>query len=434
ILLAAGVAALGCAEPPAAPVPGPPVVTVAHPEAPEKGITEYTYLTGRLAAVEVVQLRPRVGGFIEKVFIRGRAEKGETSSSESAGSEVGDMVRAGQVLFQIDPSEYKVELQRAQAQLAQAEAELGLARATEKRLAALRRTGSVSQEEYEQAQAQAKVRAADVRAAEAAVAQAELNLQWTRVTSPIDGRVDRPYVTEGNLVTGGTSQGTVLTTIVSTDPIYGYFDVDQPTVLYYLRMIREGRFPSPRDEPLPVEIRLQGEPEGGYPHRGVLDFIGNQLVPGTGSLQIRAKFPNPGGAEKPPLLRPGMFVRGRIPRGTIEGALLVPEQAVATDQAEKVLYVVVRRSRPGPDGSPQEVAVVERREVEFGPPVELGPRPQDQRRVVVAGLTREEWVIVRGLARVQPGDVVAPQTADGEPVPPSSLPPAREGPGRPGPS
>ncbi|HET6572418.1 MAG TPA: efflux RND transporter periplasmic adaptor subunit [Fimbriiglobus sp.] len=363
------VAAVGCTNRRAAPPPAPPppAVTVAKPVV--KTVDQFTDLTGNLAAVQAVDLRARVNGYIQKVLFKD-----------------GDVVKAGDKLVQLDPAPYQVELDKAKADLKTAAAQLQLATANAARADKAR--GSISVEELQTALAQKEVAAANRLAAEAAVARAQLNLDYTSVEAPISGQVDRIYVTEGNLVTGGTSQGTVLTTIVSTDPIYAYFDVDEQTVLFYRRLIREGKFKSAREGGIPAEIQLKGEE--GYPHKGTLDFISNRLNPGTGSLQIRGTFANPG---PPWLMAPGMFVRGRIPLATRIDAILIPDEAVTTDQARKVVYVV---------GANNRVTV---RQVELGP-------LSDGLRVVDKGLSPDDRIVIHGLMRVQPGAVVDPQPGE----------------------
>ena len=369
LFLAGAAAAVGCTNRRAAPPPEPPppAVTVSKPVV--RTVDQFTDLTGTLAAVKSVDLRARVSGYIQKVLFKD-----------------GDMVKAGDKLVLIDPAPFQVTLDKARADLKTAEAQLRLATANAARVEKAK--GSVSIEELETALAQREVSGANRLSAEAAVARAQLDLGYTSVEAPITGQVDRIYVDEGNLVTGGTSQGTVLTTIVSTDPIHAYFDVDEQTVLFYRRLIREKKFKSAQDGGIPAEIQLKGE--AGYPHKGMLDFISNRLNPGTGSLQVRGTFANPG---PPWLMAPGMFVRGRIPLATRIDAILIPDDAVTTDQARKVVYVV------GPDN---RVAVR---------PVELGPLSGGL-RVVDKGLTADDRVVIRGLLRVQPGTVVDPQPGE----------------------
>jgi len=367
LLLAAGLAAAGCSPRPGAGPKdvGPPKVTVARPVV--QSVTEFTEFTGTLAAVKTADVRPRASGYVQKVLFEEGAE-----------------VAADQPLFQIDPQPFEAALRQAQANLKSAEAQRELATATEARMRSIRGSAAATEEQYEQARSQLLVARAGVQAAEAALEQARLNLQYTTVTAPFAGRIDRIYVNEGNVVTGGTAQGTVLTRVVTVDPIYAYFTVDEQSVLDYMRrMIRAGRVSSPRGSGIPVEVRLRDE--SGYPHRGTIDFASSELNPATGSLQLRGTFPNPG---PPRLLRPGFFVRGRIPASTAVDAVLVPDEAIVADQAQRVVYVI------GPENR-----VAAR-------PVTLGPQANGLR--VVEGLSPDERVVIRGLARLQPDMVVDP--------------------------
>lgn len=372
-LLLVGTVALGCnTSPPASPDPGPPIVTVAKPVV--RPVTQFTDLTGTLAAVKTADVRPQVGGRIERVLFKDGSE-----------------VKAGDVLVKIDPTLYKADLSKAKADKANADAQLVKAKADEARFTPLRASGAVSQQELDQFIAARQVAEASVGSFLAAVERAAENLRYTDVTAPFDGRVDRIYVNEGNVVsasgTGGA--GTVLTRIVTVDPVYAYFDVDERTVLDYMRRIAAKQFQSVNEKESPVEIQLRNET--GYPHKGALEFVSVQLNPATGSRQVRGRFPNPPtGPGAVRLLVPGLFVRGRIPLATAEHALLIPDAAVTTDQAKRVVYVV------GPDNR-----VVAK-------PVVLGPL-SDGLRVIAEGLTPDDTVIIRGLQRVQPGAQVEPQ-------------------------
>jgi RND family efflux transporter MFP subunit len=382
LLLAVGLAAVGCSPRPAAGPKdaGPPKVTVAKPVV--QSVTEFTEFTGTLAAVKTADVRPRVSGYIQKVLFEEGAE-----------------VPADQPLFQIDPQPFEAALRQAEANLKSAEAQRELAVANEARMRAIRGSAAATEEQYEQARAQLLVARAGVQAAEAARETARLNLQYTGVKAPFAGRIDRIYVNEGNVVTGGTAQGTILTRVVTVDPVYAYFTVDEQSVINYMRrMIREGRVSSPKGSGVPVEIRLRDET--GYPHKGTIDFASSELNPATGSLQLRGTFANPG---PPRLLRPGFFVRGRIPASTAINAVLVPDEAVIADQAQRVVYVL------GPDNR-----VVAR-------PVTLGPQSNGLR--VVEGLNPDEQVIIRGLARLQPDMVVDPVPGEIRPLADGGTPP-----------
>ena len=381
-----GVGALGCTNrrPPAPPDPGPPVVTVSKPVV--KSIKQFTDLTGSLAAAKTVDVRSRVTGRIKSVAFKD-----------------GQSVKKGELLVQIDPAPFEIMVLKAAADVQNAEAKLEAAKSTENRLS--RATGgAASQDEKEQAIANRKVADANLALAQASAADAKLNLGYANVVAPFDGVVDRILKDEGSDVTGGTGQGTVLTTLVSDDPIYAYFDVDEATVLVYIRLINEGKRKSGTEEPIPVEIQLKDEK--GYPHKGFLDFFSNRLNPTTGSLQIRGSFPNPvEGKSKNPTLKPGYFVRGRIPLTTATNAILIPDSAVVTDQALKVVYVV------GPDKRVVAKKVI------------LGPINEGLRIVVpdekgIIELLPTDDVIVRGLQRVIPGAIVEPQEGPIAPAPP----------------
>jgi RND family efflux transporter MFP subunit len=366
LVVALAVVAVGCnGKPPAQPAAGPPKVTVATPLV--QSVTEFTELTGSLAAVKTADVRPRVSGYIQKVMFEEGAEIAE-----------------GAPLVQIDPEPFNQAVAQATANLKSAQAQSQLAAATEARQARIRGSGATTEEEYEQARAQASVARANVQGATAALEQARLNLQYTTVRASFAGRIDRIFVNEGNVVTGGTGQGTILTRVVTVDPIYAYFTVDEQTVLDYLRRVgREGRVPTGRGTGPVVEVRLRDET--GYPHKGTIDFVSSELNPATGSLQIRGTLPNPG---PPRLLRPGFFVRGRIPVTTAPNATLVPDEAVVMDQAQRVVYLL------GPGNR-----VVSR-------PVTLGPQSNGLR--VVEGVLPTDRVIIRGLARLQPDMEVDP--------------------------
>jgi RND family efflux transporter MFP subunit len=364
---------IGCGEtPPPQPKVGPPQVTVARP-AIEK-VKTFTYLTGTLDSPNTVQLRPRVSGYIREVKMKD-----------------GQEVQPGDVLFVIDTVTYEADLMRAEGELKSAEAKRNEAAAEEARHRMLLQQKAVSQQEYDVRLAQKEVAEANVFSAQAAVNAARQNLNWTNVTAPIAGKVDRAYVTVGNVATGGLTEGTVLTTIVSNDPMYAYIDVDDQTVLYFQRLYAKNRNSggNPNQPAFPAELQLQGE--AGYPHKGQIDFVSNRINPSTGSLQVRGTFPNP---ER--LLLPGRFVRVRVPLGAAADAVLVPDAAVMTDQGQKIVYLVNAENK------------VEAR------PVTPGPLARGL-RVVVEGLKPDDRVIIKGMQRVRPGLPVEPQ--DGTIVP-----------------
>lgn len=373
---------LGCnRQAPAPKQAGPPKVTVATPLV--RPVTEFSELTGTLAAVKTADVRARVSGYVLRVPFKEGAE-----------------VKAGDKLVEIDPEPFRLALGLAEIGVKSAEAQREQAAATEARTGKTVKAGAGSLEEYDQARANLQVARAAVEKAGKDVEQAKLNLSYTTVTAPFDGRVDRIFVNEGNVVTGGTGQGTILTRVVSVDPIYAYFTIDEQAVLEYLRRAaREGHATGGRGG-VPAEMRLRDET--GYPHKGTIDFASSELNPGTGTLQIRGVFDNPG---PPRLLRPGLFVRGRIPLRTAAQATLIPDAAVVTDQAQRVVYVV------GPNN---RVAAK---------PVTLGPQSLGLR--VVEGLAPTDRVIINGLARIQPDMEIDPQPGEikAQPEPTAAAPP-----------
>lgn len=373
VWLAAGAIWLtGCPQPPpAAEKPPPPEVTVSKPVARE--VTEYFEFPGRTAAVGEVEVRARVTGYLVKVNF-----------------EDGQDVQQGDLLFEIDPRPYQAALDRARGELTRLQALLDKAKADVARSERLRQSGAASEDEYEQHVAQAAIHQASIQSALAAVREAELDLEFTQIKSPIDGRVSRRQITEGNLVQPGSDEASVLTTVVTTDPIYVYFPVDEHALLKYEALAwgsgRELRPDRIKTLQIPVEIALGGE--DGFPHTGILDFVDNRVERGTGTIWARGIFANP-----KRYLTPGLFVRVRLPFGQPHPALLISERAIGTDQKEKFLWTVNKDN------------VVEYRQVKVGP-------LREGLRVIEAGLTAEDWVVVKGLQRVRAGATVQPQRAE----------------------
>src|SRR5580704_6436014 len=268
LLFVSSIALLGCnrqAPPPEAP---PPPVTIAKPT--QKEIIEWDYYTGRTEAVESVNITPRVSGYIDNITFK-----------------AGDLVNRGDLLFVIDPRPYQATLDQAKAQQREAEANQLLQDANFARQDRLRQTGVIAKEDYDTAVSNKSQAAARVLAAQASVESAQLNLTFTQVTSPIRGRISRELVTVGNLVQADT---TLLTNIVSVDPIYAYFNVDERSVLKYERQVREGKMTDARSGGVPIYLQLETDP--GFPHQGSIDFINNQFNSSTGTLQVRGLFPN----------------------------------------------------------------------------------------------------------------------------------------------
>ena len=351
----------GCDKGVAQNAPPPPPEVSAAPVL-IKPVSQWDNFNGRVEAVQSVQLRPRVSGYIESVNYR-----------------EGDEVKKGQVLFTIDDRSYRAALEQARAELARARSQASLARSESGRSEKLIGTQAISREVWEQRRAAASQAQADVLAAEAAVDMAQLNLDFTRVTAPIDGRASRAMITPGNLVTAGDS-ASVLTTLVSQQQMYVYFDIDENTFLHYQAMARQGQ----QRHALPVEIALVGDQ--GFPHQGKVDFLDNQLTASTGTIRMRALLDN-----QARQFTPGLFARVRLPGSAQFEAMLIDDKAVLTDQDRKYVYVV--------DGEGK----AQRRDIQPGAMVE-------GLRIVKSGLQSGDRVIVAGLQKVfMPGMPVTAQ-------------------------
>ena len=356
---------------PAENMPAPPNVSVA--QVVSRDVRQWDEFTGRVTAVETVELRPRVTGYVERVAF-----------------EEGQEVRKGDVLFLIDQRSYRAELDRAEAELAQARSEAKLAYSQDVRAQTLVDAKAISREEFDARRAATTQGNAAVRAAQAAVDRARLDLEFTEVRAPIDGRAGRAVVTVGNLA---QADSTLLTTLVSLDPVHVYFEADEQTYLGYNELARRGERGESRN---PVRIGLANET--GYPHAGTLDFTDNQVDPRTGTIRARAVVPNPDR-----VFTPGLFARVQLEGSGVFHALLIDDKAVLTDQDRKYVYVL----------GPGNTAV--RRDIELG-------RMAGGLRVVSTGLEANDKVIVHGVQKVfVAGMPVAPQlTAMGDP-PPSAL-------------
>jgi RND family efflux transporter MFP subunit len=351
-------AALAACAKPDAPAAIPPQVTVAP--AIERTIDEFDEFTGRLEAVDAVEVRPRVSGYIQRVAF-----------------EQGGEVHKGDVLVEIDARPYQAELDRASAELQRVRSQAELARTEVERARTLVDKQAISREEFDAKASAVREGDASIRAAESAVAKARLDLEWTRVRAPIDGRIGRAEVTVGNLVQGGAPNATRLTTIVSLDPIYLAFESDEATYL---------KFGLAKRAPRAVHMALADD--SSFSLEGTLDFVDNQLDVGTGTIRARAVF-----ANHDRTLAPGLFARVRLAGGERTQAVLVRDAAVGTDQDRK--FVLVMK----PDST------LEYRRVTLG-------RLTDGLRVVATGLASGERVVVNGLQRVRPGaKVAATQTA-----------------------
>jgi len=352
---------VGCDKGVAQNAPPPPPEVSAAPVL-IKPVSQWDNFNGRVEAVQSVQLRPRVSGYIDSVNYR-----------------EGDEVKKGQVLFTIDDRSYRAALEQAKAELARARSQASLARSESGRSEKLIGTQAISREAWEQRRSAASQAQADVLAAEAAVDMAQLNLDFTRVTAPIDGRASRAQITAGNLVTAGDS-ASVLTTLVSQQQMYVYFDVDENTFLNYQAMARQGQ----QRHALPVEIALVGEQ--GFPHQGKIDFMDNQLTASTGTIRMRALLDN-----QQRQFTPGLFARVRLPGSAQFEAVLIDDKAVLTDQDRKYVYVV--------DGEGK----AQRRDIQPGAMI-------DGLRIVKSGLKSGDRVIIAGLQKVfMPGMPVTAQ-------------------------
>jgi len=364
---------LGCTRTPAgSPSPGssksgtpPATVTVSYPL--EREVTSYADFTGRTAAVESVEIRARVTGYLEKINFK-----------------EGTLVKKGDVLFEIDPRTYQAALDYTKADVERLKAQRDLDAIELRRSEDLMRRGAETRENLDRAMARRSGSNAALNAAEAQAQRGELDLGFTKVIAPISGRVSRTLLTVGNLVqSGDQGGGTLLTTLVSVDPMYVYFDVDEHTLLSVRQLIREGKAKSAREAPLMITMGLANE--AGHPHQGTVDFVDNQINPRTGTLRLRGVFPN-----KEEVLSPGLFARVRVPIGEPHQALLVNERAIDTDQGQKIVYLVNEKNQ-----------VTLR-------PVRLGAL-HDGLRAIEAGLKPSDRVIIVGLQQVRPGAVVEPQ-------------------------
>ena len=345
--------------------PAPPV-TVAQPV--KRTVTDWDEFTGRFEAVEEVQIRARVGGFVTSVEFRD-----------------GAIVRAGDLLYVIDPRPFEAVALQANGQLSDARARAELAKRELDRALTLVQTSAVSESIVDQRRQTLQAAHAAEMQAEGALKAAQLNIEFSHVVAPITGRVSRHLVSAGNLVQGSEGGATLLTSIVSLDPIYIYFDVDEATFQRNNRLWFEGKRPSSRDTPNPVQVSLVGDTKPS--HDGKMDFLDNRLDVSTATLRSRAVIPN-----KDLSILPGQFGRVRLIGSSPYEALLLPDTAVATDQSRKIVFVV------------KDDNTVEAK------PVTLGPLDEGL-RVIRTGLAAEDRVIVDGLQRARVGAKVSPHPA-----------------------
>jgi multidrug efflux system membrane fusion protein len=359
----AAILALAACGPSDAPPPKPPAVTVAKPI--RKTVTDWDEFTGRFEATDQVDIRARVSGYLQTIAFKD-----------------GAIVQKGDLLFVIDPRPYEAALKRAQAALASAQARVVQSTRDLGRSQELLKAGNVAATVNDQRISQTSQAGADVQAAEAQIQSDALNLEFTHVIAPISGRISRKYVSVGNLVSGGDNS-TLLTTIVSLDPIDFYFDADEISYLRYTRLSLAGLRPSSRDVANPVMIATSDETE--FTHEGRMDFVDNSLDRNTGTMRGRALVPNPNY-----FFTPGQFGRVRLLGSAPYEAMLIPDEAVSTDQSRKIVYVV------GADN------VVQAHEVKLG-------RVFDGLRAITDGLKPDDTVVISGLQRLRVGAPVTPE-------------------------
>ena len=364
-VLFAGMMALATGAAFAQTPPAAPAVTVSRPLQQE--IVEWEEFTGQFAAVDYVELRARVSGYLTEIHFRD-----------------GQLVHKGDLLFVIDPRPYEAALASAQAQLSQGTAQVDLATRQLGRSSQLLERGWEPQSNTDQRVSDLKVSQAAVETAKAAIQTAQLNVEFTHIMAPITGRISNHRVSIGNLVNGGDNgTATLLTTVVSLDPIYFYFDVSEAEFLSYQRAIAKGNLQDTRAGSIPAELHLTDEQ--GWPHKGMINFVDNQVDRGSGTIRVRAEFPNPD-----LLLTAGQFGRIRVPASERYKAILVPDSALVSDQSRKMVLtvnadnvIVPKVVRPGPS--------------------------YENLRIIRDGLSPDDKIVIDGLLRARPGTKVMPQ-------------------------
>ena len=352
------------AEKPAAP---PVKVEIATPT--EQEVTDFQDFTGRLEAVESVEIRARVSGYLKKIAF-------------DPSIELGAEVKTGDLLFEIDERPYQNTLAIVEAQLAQATARQKTTAAELARTEELVAKKAATARDLERDVGQNAEAVASIQVATASIAQAKLDLEFAKMTAPINGRISRSIPSVGDLITPATG---TLTSIVSVDPIHLYFDMDEPTLLALQKMVREGKLKGPMEGEIPLLMGLTTD--DGHPYHGKLDFIENKVDPNTGTIRVRGVFANPNPERGPRLLAPGLFARVRLPLGEPHKAVLISERALGRNLDQSFVYVVDSENK-----------VVYR-------PVTLGSL-HDGMRVIADGLTAGERIVTNGLQRVQPGSKV----------------------------
>jgi RND family efflux transporter MFP subunit len=369
VVLPVAVVLAGCGEQqrPAAAAPPPPAVTVAKPV--KRTIVDKDEYVGRFVAVDAVEVRARVSGYLEKVHFTD-----------------GQLVKQGDLLFTIDRRPFQNALDQARANLAQAKANLAFTEGDLTRAQQLVRDKTISEQVFEQRTQAKRTAEASVAANEAAVRQATLDLEFTELRAPVSGHIGDRRVSPGNLVTGGTSGNTtLLATIVSTDPIRFEFTFDEASYLRYTRVAGMGKDIAAQSSKTPVALKLLDEQ--GFPHQGSMDFVDNVIDRASGTIRGRAVFANPNG-----LFTPGMFARVQVPGSPPYEALLVPDVAIGTEQARKYVLVVDAEN------------TARQRYVTLG-------QAAESLRVIREGLQPDDRVVVNGLMRARAGQKVAPEEA-----------------------
>ena len=344
--------------------PPPPEVTVSNPL--KQNVTEYLEFTGTARAIEEIDIRARVEGFLESVHF-----------------EDGDFIKKGQLLFIIDPKPYKAAVENARGRLGKHQAQLKRAEKEYQRNLTLFKQNAASEANVVKWKSEVEESRSSVVSAQAALDKALLDLGYCTIRSPISGRISRKQVDIGNLV--GASEHTLLTTVRQWTPIYTYFSLNERELLRVMKMARAEGITADKPDKIPLELALANET--GFPHKGHLDFADSTVDPATGTVELRGIFPNPG---PPFLLMPGLFARVRMPIAERENALLVTERALGLDQGGRYLLVVDNENK------------VEQRHVKIG-------ALRDGMRVIEDGLKPEDWVVVKGIQRAIPGAKVTPQ-------------------------